>query len=540
MKELEFLIIEKHLLNIINSPAIMKDKIVLNEKLSIIKKMITYENALTIKDNLYTLQEQYSNQLKRSTLRLLRQLDFYCSKVVDSHEALNIFLEKYEQINDPIMGAKIWKRLIGESKKFIPRDYDFIIKKVFSDCNSRNLPFLNMIYRLSIFLRQKRHTENQITAILNDLYTVSYEVLSKDKDIGELPYLSIFKHFWMHLIVYERTQFAEDLIKKRNCIGQNIPFYYFCPNQKALFHYYCDLTACFTKYEFTFKDLKKVHTTLLENQEKYVYHISQKHQEEGPKNILTIDPLGSPDRDDAISISKQSDGTYQLDLYITDVTTSMSQNYSYKEEAQYRGTSIYFRQFTIPMMPTCLANDACSLSEGVPRNVFHYQFLIKENKVLKFQILKKSIIVSKNLTYEQTDDLLQQPDSSPTSSTLQLLKEFVENELLQNNSEANSHRIVEKTAVFLNQTMAQFFLENGWPGIYTKMKSGQPYMKITSPIRRYQDVLHEYVLDCYYFSETKDTEKLNKDIEIYKKLVFEKEALSKRFEKVYRKRISYL
>lgn len=79
------------------------------------------------------------------------------------------------------------------------------------------------------------------------------------------------------------------------------------------------------------------------------------------KLIFTIDGAGAKDLDDAISLEKNADGNWELGVHIADVAHYVRQNTPTEEEARLRGTSIYFTDKVIPMLPEYLSNDACSL-----------------------------------------------------------------------------------------------------------------------------------------------------------------------------------
>jgi ribonuclease R len=83
--------------------------------------------------------------------------------------------------------------------------------------------------------------------------------------------------------------------------------------------------------------------------------------------ILTIDPDDAKDYDDAISLSRHDDGTWELGVHIADVSHFVRAGTPLDEEAGRRGNSTYFPGFVIPMLPEVLSNGVCSLQEGVPR-----------------------------------------------------------------------------------------------------------------------------------------------------------------------------
>lgn len=85
------------------------------------------------------------------------------------------------------------------------------------------------------------------------------------------------------------------------------------------------------------------------------------------KIIFTIDGAGAKDLDDAISLDMTPEGNFELGVHIADVSHYVRQNTPTEEEARLRGTSIYFTDKVIPMLPEYLSNDACSLNAGTDK-----------------------------------------------------------------------------------------------------------------------------------------------------------------------------
>lgn len=122
--------------------------------------------------------------------------------------------------------------------------------------------------------------------------------------------------------------------------------------------------------------------------------------------IFTIDSKDAKDLDDAISV-KRTDFGYTLGVHIADVSHYVKEGSAIDEEAINRGTSVYFADRVIPMLPEVLSNGACSLNAGTDKLSFSALIeLDKEGHITKYDF-KKSIINSKvRGVYSEVNEIL--------------------------------------------------------------------------------------------------------------------------------------
>ncbi len=121
----------------------------------------------------------------------------------------------------------------------------------------------------------------------------------------------------------------------------------------------------------------------------------------------TIDPKTAKDFDDALSILKISDDTYEIGVHIADVSHYVIENDPIDKEAQERGTSIYLVDRVIPMLPEILSNDLCSLRPNEDRLAFSTIFTIKKDGTVTNTWYGKTVIHSnRRFSYEEAQEVL--------------------------------------------------------------------------------------------------------------------------------------
>lgn len=123
---------------------------------------------------------------------------------------------------------------------------------------------------------------------------------------------------------------------------------------------------------------------------------------------VTIDPSDAKDFDDAVGARRLSDGEYELDVHIADVSRYVSWGSSIDLEARARTCSVYLVDRVLPMLPERLCNDLCSLRPHENRLTVSVRMrLDAEGAICSVQAMKAVIRSSARLSYEQVDALLE-------------------------------------------------------------------------------------------------------------------------------------
>lgn len=110
--------------------------------------------------------------------------------------------------------------------------------------------------------------------------------------------------------------------------------------------------------------------------------------------IFTIDGADTKDIDDAVSIARV-EGGYRLGVHIADVSHYVKKGTALDDEAFYRGTSIYYADKVVPMLPKELSNGICSLNPNVDRLAFSCIMDVSaQGKLLGYRF-EKSVVRSR-------------------------------------------------------------------------------------------------------------------------------------------------
>ncbi|MBC7362570.1 MAG: ribonuclease R [Candidatus Aminicenantes bacterium] len=123
---------------------------------------------------------------------------------------------------------------------------------------------------------------------------------------------------------------------------------------------------------------------------------------------VTIDGEKAQDFDDAVSIKKLSNGNFLLGVHIADVSHYVRPGSALDRDAYLRGTSVYFPDLTLPMLPEKLSNNLCSLRPRVPRlTVSVIMEIDRKGNVVKANFHPSVIKTVERLTYTSVFKIFQ-------------------------------------------------------------------------------------------------------------------------------------
>jgi ribonuclease R len=240
---------------------------------------------------------------------------------------------------------------------------------------------------------------------------------------------------------------------------------------------------------------------------------------------FTIDGERAKDFDDAVSLERFEEG-YRLGVHIADVSHFVQENSLLDQEALERGTSIYYADGVIPMLPVSLSNEACSLKPDEPRLTLSAIMDFDREANFIAGSLHPSIIQSqRRFTYNEVHDLLGKENADdpflPTLTDMHHLSQLLRKKRFKSGSvdfhvpepeihmdsaghvkrigisEHNlAHELIEEFMLAANQFVALNLHERGIPCIHRIHESPNPErlanfnefiasfgLKVPSPVR---------------------------------------------------------
>ncbi|MBQ8882580.1 MAG: ribonuclease R [Clostridia bacterium] len=263
-----------------------------------------------------------------------------------------------------------------------------------------------------------------------------------------------------------------------------------------------DLTADIMGVIRSYKLAEKFHKSVLTEAKSLPDEVSEKECEnrrDFRKDLtVTIDGDDSKDFDDAICV-KKTDFGYRLYVHIADVTHYVKDGSKIDKEAFKRGTSVYFADRVLPMLPEKLSNGICSLNEGVDRltlsvimdydedcNLLNREIVngvIRSKARLTYNIVEKmtngdeelrakygditamldtAVVLAKKLEKMRSERGAVEFDISESQITVENNKVVA----VEKKGRLFSYKLIEEFMLSANETVAEFFEKRGVPFVY--------------------------------------------------------------------------
>jgi ribonuclease R len=124
--------------------------------------------------------------------------------------------------------------------------------------------------------------------------------------------------------------------------------------------------------------------------------------------IVTIDGETARDFDDAVTVRQIDGGNFELQVHIADVAHYVTPDSALDQEARLRGTSVYFPDRAVPMLPLELSTDICSLRPHVDRLVLSCVMKIDHRgEILGYELSEGIICSAERMTYTDVNAMLE-------------------------------------------------------------------------------------------------------------------------------------
>ncbi len=250
-------------------------------------------------------------------------------------------------------------------------------------------------------------------------------------------------------------------------------------------------------------------------------------------NIFTIDGAESKDLDDAVSVEKTDSG-YLLGVHIADVSHYVRGNSNLDKEAMKRGTSIYYADKVVPMLPKELSNGICSLNPNENRlTLSAFIKLDNEGKIISYRFCKSVIRSRVKGVYSEINSILDGSESAEIAEKYSAVRNeiFLMNELadiliakkkrrhapelettesklvIDENGiccaviprqRGKSEEIIEEFMLTANEAAAKLAREKKVPFVY-RIHEAPPESKIET----LHEILPKLGFDCPHFTEFK-------------------------------------
>src|SRR4029077_17252315 len=124
--------------------------------------------------------------------------------------------------------------------------------------------------------------------------------------------------------------------------------------------------------------------------------------------IVTIDGETARDFDDAVWVDRLANGHFALQVHIADVSDSVRPATPIDAEARLRGTSVYFPDRAVPMLPYELSTDICSLVPQADRlGLSALLEIVDGGKIRAQEFMRAGIRRAERMTYTNVHLLLE-------------------------------------------------------------------------------------------------------------------------------------
>ncbi len=269
---------------------------------------------------------------------------------------------------------------------------------------------------------------------------------------------------------------------------------------------------------------------------------------------ITIDDASTVDRDDGIWLIDLKNGSFELQVSITDVSAIIPQNSPIDKEALARVVTLYHTTPVTPMLPCSISTNLGSLEDGQKRLALTVFFQIdNQGKVNSFRIKETMFSSVKAFNYDEVERILANPQDNSDEQLLVKLQQVAQllargrsgksgiltedgyidedGNLIKEN--VNTHQLIAELMILTNTTIANFLAEQNIHALYRTQDVGfedlqqalkemghclvpatyasnpkphvglglPAYCHFTSPLRRFVDLVNHRIIKALIHQE---------------------------------------
>ncbi len=227
---------------------------------------------------------------------------------------------------------------------------------------------------------------------------------------------------------------------------------------------------------------------------------------------ITIDSALTRDYDDALSLRPVGEGRWELGVHIADAAAFVLPGDALDQEALERASSLYLPDTRIPMLPTSLSEGVCSLRAREDRLALSFLVTLDEDaNVMHREIVPSVVNIDTQMTYQEVNQQLDQDDFLqglhrfslklqrrrldqgaiilPLPELLVWVKPDGMIQVTRQEKETPSQVIVSELMILANEIAACFFAEQNLPAIFRSQDECRPE---TNPVASDYELFHVY------------------------------------------------
>lgn len=447
-----------------------------------------FKNTITGMINALFSLLRHSTKNEKMIEEIIKEIE-YLVEEEEEKVRLKLICKLLEEINDRINNyfSKKNKNEIDDLRKRLINVLNLTKTKMENEKDISSQILHNIIFIDKDLAKLRAIVNNDSKISFKKIDKIFLEVLSeylKLEDEEEIKYyykvITIFlKSLYRNKFLYNTGKYVNLLEKNKNKYHVNLIIDRL--QNKPIF--FADLES---KYDIKFDNQLQYQ----ENKEmskllRYDYTM---------KNVLTIDESGNLCNDDAFSVERNSDGTYTLYIYISDVPGYIKKDDQIELMAYKKAETIYLKDGSIPMFPSEFSNYYGSLIESQTRKVIAFVFKFTPTFEIipdSFAIRRANIKVNKNLSYMEANNLIKYGNSD-TAKMLRVMSKMAESmkkdnvfkdiyRKIENKTKSNSNNemtnssfaqvspadnIIQEMMILVNHFVAKYFSNRDFPYIY--------------------------------------------------------------------------